>query len=232
MSGSSLHRVGDGSRALSGLRVVPEIPKNNITEFEADERSTLDTFRRIEEGRLVIDTTGHVLESDVTARTFVGDADGLRLSNGRLFFADKAAACKYSATLEALICIDRGGACVSTCKFAVRRRSGRRPYLVSVCPISRPGSRKSETGGAKAMVLIRDPDRSAALDAELLKQSYDLSVAETCLAAALDRGSTLREIADERDVSITTVRSQLYALMAKLDINRQTDLIRLFSHYR
>ena len=86
--------------------------------------------------------------------------------------------------------------------------------------------------GAHAIVFIRDPSRFVQLDTSLLKQSYDLTAAELDLAVAIDLGHGLRTIAEQRGVAITTVRSQLYALMEKLNVNRQTDLMRLLRQYR
>ena len=70
------------------------------------------------------------------------------------------------------------------------------------------------------------------LDTYLVRQSYGLTEAESDLALALDRGTTLPDIAERRGVSITTIRTQLYSLMAKLDVNHQTALVRLLRQYR
>ena len=76
------------------------------------------------------------------------------------------------------------------------------------------------------MIFLRDPERFVRLDADSLRQSYKLSEAEVSLALVLDAGSSLRDVAREREVSITTVRSQLYSLMSKLGVRRQVDLAR------
>ena len=82
------------------------------------------------------------------------------------------------------------------------------------------------------IMFIRDPDQFARLNARLLRQSFALTAAETDVADALDRGLTPRAMANERQVSITTIRSHLYTLMAKVGVHRQTDLVRLLARYR
>ena len=56
---------------------------------------------------------------------------------------------------------------------------------------------------------------------------FGLTGAEATLAVDLLAGSELREIAERRGRSIATVRSQLAKLMAKTDVNRQSELLRL-----
>lgn len=116
--------------------------------------------------------------------------------------------------------------------FPAPRPSGHRPYAVAVRALPATDAFVEALFGAAALVFIRDPDRYSALDETLLEQSYGLTRAETDLAAALDTGASLTEFAQRRGVSITTVRTQLYALMAKLGVNRQTDLVRLLRQYR
>jgi len=79
---------------------------------------------------------------------------------------------------------------------------------------------------------IRDPEIFGGIDPALLAESYELSPAEIDLAVAMHGGATVREIAARRGVAITTVRTQLYALMGKMYVNRQIDLIRLLQQYR
>lgn len=85
--------------------------------------------------------------------------------------------------------------------------------------------------GAVAIVFIRDPETYVLLDRNLLIDSYGLTTAEADLATMLDSGATPADIAERRGVSITTVRTQLYTLMAKLGVNRQPELARLLRQY-
>ncbi len=60
-----------------------------------------------------------------------------------------------------------------------------------------------------------------------LAQLYNLSPTESELLARLVEGRSLSEIADLRQVSIYTARTQLKTIMNKLNISRQVDLVRL-----
>jgi len=61
----------------------------------------------------------------------------------------------------------------------------------------------------------------------LARQAYRLSPAEADLLLALMRGQTPQDFADARGVRITTVRTQLSALLFKTRTQRQQDLVAL-----
>jgi DNA-binding CsgD family transcriptional regulator len=63
--------------------------------------------------------------------------------------------------------------------------------------------------------------------ADILRQRYRLSAAETALAVALAEGQTLRDIAQARRTSVNTLRVQLQAIFAKTACHRQSELVRL-----
>ena len=64
-------------------------------------------------------------------------------------------------------------------------------------------------------------------EAALLQERFRATPAEAQLAIALTEGSTLREIAESRGVSINTLRVQLQSLFAKTGCHRQSELMRL-----
>lgn len=59
-----------------------------------------------------------------------------------------------------------------------------------------------------------------------MRESFGLTAAEVRLAVKLRDGRTLKEAADELEVSVNTVRNQLRAIFDKMGLNRQSDLIR------
>jgi DNA-binding NarL/FixJ family response regulator len=62
-----------------------------------------------------------------------------------------------------------------------------------------------------------------------LIQAFGFSPAEARVAAALARGCAPAEIAEELGVRMTTIRTQLSAILRKLDVERQADVVRLIS---
>jgi DNA-binding NarL/FixJ family response regulator len=64
---------------------------------------------------------------------------------------------------------------------------------------------------------------------EVLQALYGVTPAEAALAVALAGGQSAEEIARERDVRLTTVRTQIRQLLAKTDAKNLRDLVRLLT---
>ena len=77
------------------------------------------------------------------------------------------------------------------------------------------------------MVCITDPDRHLSVPGRYLSELFGLTQAEAALAEALLAGQELRDIAEQQGRSINTMRTHLARLMAKTEVNRQSELLRL-----
>ena len=108
----------------------------------------------------------------------------------------------------------------------LERRSGKRPYEILVTPTS---PHRLCVGGshAAALIFVTDPERTPRSFDQHLKQLYALTPAETELAKQLMTGASPAQIADERGVSVHTVREQLKNLQAKTTTRRQSELVGL-----
>lgn len=82
-----------------------------------------------------------------------------------------------------------------------------------------------------AVVLLNRRREDPTLQA-LLSARFGLTAAEAGIAAALTRGLTPAEIAEERGVSIHTVRNQLKTALSKTDSRRQAELAALVERLR
>jgi len=78
------------------------------------------------------------------------------------------------------------------------------------------------------MILVADPEQRGLAAAELA-EFFGLSPAESRLAVELYKGKRLCEVAAESGVRITTLRTQLSAILAKVGVERQADLIHVLS---
>jgi len=100
-----------------------------------------------------------------------------------------------------------------------------RPQIVTVVPFSEDEAH-AENG---ALVLVQRCDPSDGGFAESLRQMFRLSAAETAIAAALVSGADVEQIAEMRNAKITTVRTQIAAMMLKTRTRRQGELVALLS---
>jgi DNA-binding CsgD family transcriptional regulator len=79
------------------------------------------------------------------------------------------------------------------------------------------------------LVCVTDPGAISAPPARQIAELFGLTGAEAALAADLLAGRSVREIAERRGRSVNTVRTQLALLMAKTEVNRQSELMRLLA---
>ena len=101
---------------------------------------------------------------------------------------------------------------------AFRVVAGRERWLVRTLPIA------GYAGTALIYATAADP---ATIPAEILRQLLHLSQAEAEVAFLLAEGSSTKEIAFARGVSINTVRAQVRQIFEKAGVRRQSDLARL-----
>jgi len=82
---------------------------------------------------------------------------------------------------------------------------------------------------ASVALFICDPDASNDLPTRILARCYRLTPAESRLLEVLGLGSTLNDYTERYGVTKNTARSQLKALFAKVGVNRQAQLVQLYS---
>ncbi len=67
---------------------------------------------------------------------------------------------------------------------------------------------------------------------DLLRHEFHLSLTEAKIAAALSTGADLKEVAQDRGVSLNTLRTQLASIMEKTGIHRQAALVALVARIK
>jgi len=80
---------------------------------------------------------------------------------------------------------------------------------------------------AAVVIYVTDPERGPQADPDAVCRYLGLTPAEGDVVLALARGLSLAEVARQRNVSIETVRTHVKRSLAKADVRRQSDLVRL-----
>ncbi|TDL74833.1 response regulator transcription factor [Palleronia sediminis] len=81
--------------------------------------------------------------------------------------------------------------------------------------------------GVTAMLTLSDPERPQALDAATLRQLFDLTPTEACVARLVAEGLRRDQVAERLGVSGTTVAFHLRNIFDKTGTRRQADLVAL-----
>jgi DNA-binding CsgD family transcriptional regulator len=176
-------------------------------------------------GVVVLDSRGHVLESSKVASAILSGPTGLSCLQMRIRALDRNDDSRLQKAISATLRGSTSGA-VPGATLAVTKPRGGRPFVITVVPV-RPSYDALGVAGAAALLFIVDPDRRATLGGASLATLYRLTPAEIRLATTLFQGMSLREAADQLQVSLNTCKTQLKSIYVKTATRSQADLIKL-----
>ena len=104
------------------------------------------------------------------------------------------------------------------------RPSGAKALEVIVSPVPRNNDRIGLSGAA-AVLFVSDPESCRKAPFDALRQLYGLTPAEAELAAALAKGQSLTDFAEETGRRVQTVRTTAKLVFAKTETTRQAELV-------
>jgi DNA-binding CsgD family transcriptional regulator/PAS domain-containing protein len=173
-------------------------------------------------GTLIADQNGQVRFANAAAEEILADNDGLMRRDSRIQAARSFETNSLAAALREAATENRpekhDGA------LLIARPSGKRPYAVVVVPLA---AKSGEIKTSRALMFVSDLAHRNIELAPRLSQLFGLSKAEARVAAGIAEGRRLTEIAQEFDVRMPTVRTQLRAVLKKVGASRQADLVRI-----
>lgn len=186
----------------------------------------LAALDRLGIGVVVAREAGEVVLSNREAERILDADDGLRRdTRARLSAADPDARARLAAAIRRAQRAARLEAETGGETLELPRRSDRAPYLADVVPLRDDGD-ELEAGFDGVLLLLIDPDHREMVAIEGLARSYGLSPKETVVCGLLAQGLTLPEIAEARNVSLETVRSQVRAIYTKSNTRNRGELVR------
>ncbi len=190
-------------------------------------RFTLSTvarsFDQIGKAVVAIDETGKVIHANAQAELLLGAS--VRLTEGRLMFADRKAAADYEKIVNRLGAT-REGKTLGADPIIVRRRNAS-PLMIKILPVD--GAARSPFLNARALVLVNEIGRPARSDWQILKRALGLTPAEARLAAHLATGESLESVAEAVGITKETARSTVKSIFQKTDTHRQAELVALLA---
>jgi DNA-binding CsgD family transcriptional regulator len=94
-------------------------------------------------------------------------------------------------------------------------------------PIAQDNAERGLPVGAAALVIVVDPERGQEANSERELRLLGLTASEARLAALIGRGMSRGEAAAKLGLSPATVADTAKDIYSKLDIKRQSELVRL-----
>ena len=169
-------------------------------------------------GVVEIDSGWGVLYANDAARRSLDLADAVCLNHGRLDARRAADGIRLQRWLGNL------SGEVRPKPLVLPRATGRVPYL-----LLHAGSAIVDGGSGKSthLLLLVDPQVPPQVDPEVLAEVFDLTRAESAVAAAVGRGESLRDFAARAGIAEGTARRHLERIFLKTGVERQAQLVRL-----
>jgi DNA-binding CsgD family transcriptional regulator/quercetin dioxygenase-like cupin family protein len=170
-------------------------------------------------GIVVLDRSGAISFTTETANALLRLGDGLTVRGARLI--ERRGGPKLEDAVQATLA-ESPDASSRPLRTVVLRRRDQLPLIATITPLA-----TTATGLLGALVLLHDPEATLRPPVEMLRHAFGLTAAETSVAQTLLQGATLHQIAEQRQVSLNTVRTLLARVLGKTGAHRQADLIRL-----
>ncbi|MDR9440530.1 MAG: response regulator [Halomonas sp.] len=185
-------------------------------------RSATRALDLVAPGMVLLDAQGHIVFANQRARCLAEDNDALVL--GDTLSVRGSEARQLRKAIAAACDASRQGA-EPVYSLRLPHRPGEHGLLVLVCAMGLPSDPLSED--TSVVVLLSAPDQRPSLPEGVLASLFGLTPTETRIAMALLEGRRTEEIAEQMQVSPTTVAFHLRNLFQKTDTHRQADLIAL-----
>ena len=173
---------------------------------------------RMSTGVVFVDEDARIVRLNRVAEGLLQRADGLVAHGGRLTARSLSEAAGLARLIQLATIRPPSAGCM-----LIQWADEKPHYIVRVAPI---GVALEQFDQPMAMVSIVSPVEVAPL-CEDVAALYGLSPAESRVALGLARGARVTDIAAASGVRISTVRSQLRAILRKLGMERQSDIVRL-----
>lgn len=182
---------------------------------------------------LLVGREGHVVLQNRMATEMIARKDGLFVGAGGYL---ATASTNNTADLRAFIAetadivIDRTDP-PQGAHFIISRGPARLPLIAVMYPVN--GAQLGDEWGdaSPVAVLIKDPQVERFDSLPDFASAHELTNAEARLIGLLTAGQGLFEAAGELGITKNTARTHMRNIYAKIGINRQADLIRLFSQF-
>jgi DNA-binding CsgD family transcriptional regulator len=185
-------------------------------EFGFDPSQALDCLAH---GVIIADSGSRPLFVNRTAGEILNEADGLQIDPTGLATAFRSETAMLRAAVAAMSDETPGHASGA---LTITRPSMRRPLAAIVLPASRAGG--FDAGCKKALLFLRDPERSDEPPLMLLQRLYGLTAAEAEVAVEIARGEGVPSVAKKLGISHPTVRTHLQRIFGKTGTCKQAQL--------
>ena len=190
-------------------------------------QAVIGALDKVQIGVCIADQDGYLMIANQEARRILAMQDGIHLNEKqRLVVNDPQRDTQLRRAIDQAALTAAGRAFQPGETLLINRLSNEHPFLIDVTPI-RDSLGELQRNMSGAMITIIDPDNHQPFQTRRVAKAYGLSDAEVEVCRLVVDGWSNQAIADERSVSLDTVKTQVRSIMNKTATSRRADLIRL-----
>jgi len=189
--------------------------------------AVLSALDHVEIGLCIALRDGEVIVRNTEADRILEERDGLTITDdGKLnsLFPDQDAQLKQAIATASDTA--QGENSSHELFMVTPRRSGGESLLVEISPLT-DHPRELDAGMAGALITLIDPLNSKPFSVSRTATAYKLSPVESEVCRLLVEGLSTQAMADTRNVSPETIRTQIKSVLQKTGCARRSELIRL-----
>jgi DNA-binding CsgD family transcriptional regulator/PAS domain-containing protein len=175
----------------------------------------------------LINSEGTITFTNRAASRLTAMRDGLTVEHGELRAASASGTTRLRSIVAEAVNTSSGSGFGAGGMLAVGRPSGRRPFLLLVCPVSQHATLFPGVEKAAAMIFVTDPEQIAVMDEDTLQTLFGLTPAEAKLTRLLAQGCALTEAGAQLGLRRETARTRVKTIFDKTNTHRQAELVRL-----
>jgi len=214
------------------VQILPHVAKSvelarSFDNLKKQYDAVLTVLDHVQVGLCIALENGDIVIKNREACRILDEKDGIRLSNnGKIFCFDSTQNAQLQSAIEKVSKTACGENNTHELLLVSDRCSGREALLVEVAPL-RDYSSELDRNLTGALITLVDQSNTQPFSVNRTVAAYKLTKAESAVCQLLVDGSTTTEIAEKRNVSPETVKTQVKSVLQKTHCSRRSDLIRL-----
>ncbi|MEM7464592.1 MAG: LuxR C-terminal-related transcriptional regulator [Pseudomonadota bacterium] len=188
--------------------------------------AVLSVLDRVQIGVCAISSGGEAVIVNDTAQQIFDQNDGIRIDReGRVLITDQDLNEQLKHHILNSTETARGQGDAVDGLMSIRRKSNRHPFVAEVSPL-RDANGEYDRGFVGAIVTLIDPENPPDISVVPLVALYGLTNAESHVATHLVKGFTITKIAEVREVTPETIKTQIKSIYGKTGVDSRLQFIR------
>lgn len=211
-------------------QLVPHVAKavemgNLYDKLQKQHAAVLTALDHVGIGLVVLAPTGHVIVSNLEAKRILESGHGIRHSvENKLVYDTSANTVQLNNSIrDAAISKQQT---VAERILSLRKTKDANPLIIEISPL-RDHLQEINASTDSVLVQLIDVDCHQHCVADAFVKAFGLTDAEAAVTQLVLEGMTNQEIADSRNTSAQTVKSQISSLMRKAGVQSRVQLVRL-----